>query len=72
MSMRLLSINEAVTRRDSEDAEEAILAGRLQEQDPPALARRVPVAHPSSFILHHPLGRGDEGSQTIPERGRSV
>jgi len=25
--------------------------------------------HPSSDILHHPLGRGDEGSKTIPERG---
>src|SRR5215470_1690089 len=33
--------------------------------------QRVPGGrpHPSSDILHHPLGRGDEGSKTIPERG---
>jgi len=67
--MDLLIVNEAVTRREPEDAGEAILAERLQEQDPTALARRAPVAHPSSDILHHPLGRGDEGSQTIPNRG---
>ena len=65
----LLIVNEAVTRREKEDAEEAILAGQLQEQDSTAPARRAPMAHPSSDILHHPLGRGDEGSETIPEGG---
>jgi hypothetical protein len=29
----------------------------------------VPSRHPSPLILHHPLGKGDEGLKTIPKRG---
>jgi excisionase family DNA binding protein len=36
---------------EPEDVGEAILAGRSQEQDPTAQARRASVAHPSSFTI---------------------
>ncbi len=34
-----------------------------------AVGKSLLSKHPSFNTLHHPLGRGDEGSRTIPERG---
>ena len=70
--MGLLIVNKAVTGQEPEDAGEAIPAGRLQEQNPTALAGKAPLAHPSSDTPHHPPGGRMKDLRRSPRGGRSV